>query len=121
MPFPGVYVADQGSFKAILDHPFVALWYLFSFPPHAVAAFLSTGRASHFPPKRKLMWEDGEKLLPKFLEASCDGAGPPAGVPRELCTGEHPLGAGSAGSTRKETPLPSIFSHHARAKRRYES
>lgn len=114
-------MADQGSFKAILDHPFVALWYLLSFPPHAVAAFLSTGRASHFPPKQKIMWEDGEKLLPKFLEASCDGAGPPAGVPRELCTGEHPLGAGSAGSTRKETPLPSICSHRARAKSRYES
>lgn len=83
-------MADQGSFKAILDHPSEALWYLFSLPPHAAAAFLSMGRASPFPPKRKIPWGDGEELPPKFLEASCGGAGPPAGVPRELCIGEHP-------------------------------
>lgn len=36
-PFPVVYTADQNSFKAILDHPSVTLWYFSSLPPHAVA------------------------------------------------------------------------------------
>lgn len=112
MPFLGLYMADQGSFKALITHMREALWYLFPLPPHVVATFLSMGRASHLPPKREILWEDGEELLPKFPAASCSGAGPPAGVPQELCIGEPPLGdAGNAGTPCKQTPLHSICSH----------
>lgn len=122
VPFLGLYLADQGSFKAILDHPCVALWYLFSVPPHAVTAFLLMGRASRFPAKRKMMWEDGEELLPGFLEASCDVAGPPAGVPRHLCIGSVPSAQGTrAPPASRHDCIPSALTVRCKGKKKKES
>lgn len=105
-------VTDQDSFRAIIGHPYVTLWYLSSLPPHAVAAFLSMAWASHFSHKQKT-WEDGENLLPGFLEEGCDGTWLPVEVPQELRISKHHLCTDKTGicSVCKQILLYSICSH----------
>ena len=109
-------MTDQDSFKAILDHRSVTLWYLSSLAPHAVAGSrLHSFRWPEHPtshPSRRLHGRTERTCSPNYLE-SCDGTWLPVGVPQELCIGEHHLGAGKTGicCICKQIRLHSICSH----------